>query len=63
MNAIELAQEAKKRGYVVAVKAGKVQFQTVVYDDKGRSKITRHTDFISVAEAFDIIKDSPVCAS
>lgn len=55
MDAFKLAQLAKAKGYAVAVKAGKVQFQTVVYDAKGKAKITRHTDFISIAEALNII--------
>jgi hypothetical protein len=51
MDAFKLAQLAKTKGYALAVKNGKVQFQTVVYNKKGTAQITRHTDFITVTEA------------
>ena len=51
MDAFKLAELAKFKGYAVAVKNGKVQFQTVVYNKKGTAQITRHTDFITVTEA------------
>ena len=55
MDAFKLAKLAKAKGYIVAVKKGKVQFQTLVYNKNGTAQITRHTDFITVEEAQQII--------
>ena len=56
MNAFKLAELAKAKGYIVAVKKGKVQFQTLVYNKNGTAQITRHTDFITVEEAQQILE-------
>jgi hypothetical protein len=55
MDAFKLAELAKSKGYIVAVKKGKVQFQTLLYNKNGTAQITRHTDFITVEEAQQII--------
>jgi len=55
MDAFKLAELAKTKGYILAVKKGKVQFQTLVYNKNGTAQITRHTDFITVEEAQQII--------
>lgn len=49
---------AKERGYVLRASKGKVQFVTVVYDKKGNSTVTPHTDFISYEEAKQIMEEA-----
>ena len=38
MDAFKLAELAKAKGYIVAVKKGKVQFQTLVYNKTAQHK-------------------------
>lgn len=52
---IELGKAAKNAGYVIAVKNGKVQFQTVEFKANGVSVVTPHTDWIDYEEAMEII--------
>ena len=54
---IELAALAKIKGYCVAVRRGKVQFQTVEYNESGVSEVTPHTRWLGYAEAMEILAD------
>ncbi len=55
---VEISKAAKVAGYSVAVKGGKVQFQTVVFNNKGTATITPHTDWLNYNEAVEIIAAS-----
>lgn len=52
---IEIAQLAKKSGYSIAVKNGKVQFQTIEYKANGTSVVTPRTAWLAYDEAMEII--------
>lgn len=53
---IELAKAAKEAGYAIAVKQGKVRFETIEYMPSGVSIITPRTGWLSYNEAIEIIK-------
>ena len=52
---IEIAQAAKKAGYAVAVRNGKVQFQTVEYSANGTAEVTPKTEWLDYDEAMEVI--------
>lgn len=54
--AMEISTKAKEAGYAIAVKDGKVQFQTVLYKEDGTSDVTEHSDWLDYEEAMEIIK-------
>ena len=52
---IEIGRLAKQHGYAVRAKRGKLQFVTVVYNKKGGSEITEHTNWLCYDEARQMI--------
>lgn len=53
---VVLSNKAHQKGYCVSVKNGKVQFQTVVFLENGKSIVTPHTDWLDYNEALEIIE-------
>ncbi len=53
--AFRIAKLARDAGYAVRVKQGLLQFVIVEYDAQGRSTVRPVTDWVSIAEAAEIV--------
>jgi hypothetical protein len=51
----EISAKARALGYSTAVKAGRVQFQTIAYAADGASTIEPRTDWLDYDDAMDIL--------